>query len=72
MDAHGVTVVPAGGGWMCIAVLRRLVLAPRERYTRTFVWETSPFAPGNYSVYATFAAVEVKLVTSPVLIRVNE
>src|SRR5881409_3808561 len=31
-DAHGVIVVPAGGDWICIAVLRRLVLAPAERY----------------------------------------
>jgi len=36
-DARGVTVVPEGGDWICIALLRRLVLAAGERYTRTFV-----------------------------------
>ena len=62
-DARGVTVVPAGGGWICIAVLHRLVLAPGEQYQRTFLWETGPLAPGNYSVYATFSAAEVNLTT---------
>ncbi len=63
-DARGVTVVPAGGGWVCIAVLLRLVLAPGQQFQRTFVWETGPFAPGNYSVYATFSAEDVHLTTS--------
>ena len=62
-DARGVTVVPAGGGWICIAVLLRLVLAPGEQYQRTFLWETGPLAPGDYSVYATFSAGEVNLTT---------
>ena len=62
-DARGVTVVPAGCGWICIAVLLRLVLAPGEQYQRTFLWETGPLAPGNYSVYATFSAGEVNLTT---------
>jgi hypothetical protein len=70
-DASGVTIVPRGGDWFCIAVLRRLVLAPGERYTQTFVWQTGPFVPGNYSVYATFAAEGVTLATPPASVRVN-
>jgi len=70
-DARGVTVVPAGGGWICIAVLLRLVLAPGEHYQRTFVWETGPFAPGNYSVYATFSAGEVNLTTPAQVVQLK-
>jgi intracellular proteinase inhibitor BsuPI len=70
-DASGVTVVPQGGDWFCIAVLRSLVLAPGERYTHTFVWQTGPFTPGNYSVHATFAAEGVTLATPPASVRVN-
>jgi len=70
-DARGVTVVPTGGGWFCIAVLLRLVLAPGERYQRTFVWETGPFVPGNYSVYATFSAGEVNLTTPAEVVQLK-
>jgi hypothetical protein len=70
-DARGVTVVPEGGDWICIALLRRLVLAAGERYTRTFVWLTSPFAPGEYSVHATFSAEEMSLATRPASVRLN-
>ena len=70
-DASGVTVVPPGGDWVCIAILRRLTLAAGERRTETFVWLTSPFAPGAYSVYATFSAQEMHLATQPVSVRLN-
>ncbi len=70
-DARGVTVVPEGGDWICIALLRRLILAAGERYTRTFVWSTSAFAPGEYSVYATFSAEGVSLATRPASVRLN-
>ena len=70
-DARGVTVVPAGGGWICIAVLLRLVLAPGEQYQRTFLWETGPLAPGDYSVYATFSAGDVNLTTPSEVVRLK-
>ena len=70
-DAHGGIVVPAGGDWICIAIVRRLVLTAGQRYTQTFVWQTGSFAPGNYSVYATFTAEEVKLATPAASVRLN-
>jgi hypothetical protein len=70
-DVRGATVVPGRGGWICIAVLRRLLLAPGERYTRTFVWETGAFAPGSYFVHSKFAAEEVSLATRPTSVRLN-
>ncbi len=59
------------GDWVCIAILRRLTLAAGERHTGTFVWLTSPFAPGLYSFYATFSAQERHLATQPVSVRLN-
>ncbi len=70
-DASGVTVVPPGGDWVCIAVLRKLNLAAGEPYTRTFVWLMSPLAPGAYSVYATCSAQEMHLATQPTSVRLN-
>jgi hypothetical protein len=70
-DARGVTVVPPSGGWICIAVLLRLVLAPGEQFRRTFVWDTSPFAVGSYSVYATFSAADVNLTTPPAAVQLK-
>ena len=71
VDAGGATVVPAGGGWVCIDILRRLNLAAGERYARTFVWQTGPFDAGVYSAYATFTAHETRLATRPVSVRLN-
>ncbi len=70
-DAQGVTVVPPGDGWICIAVLLRFVLAPGQQFQRTFVWETSPFAAGNYSIYATFSAEEVSLRTPAEVVQLK-
>lgn len=70
-DARGVTVVPPGGDWVCIALLRRLDLAAGEQHIRTFVWLTSSFPPGVYSVYAAFSAEEVSLETRPAWVRLN-
>src|SRR6266566_1441106 len=70
-DARGATVVPPGDGWICIAVLLRFVLAPGQQFQRTFVWETSPFAAGNYSIYATFSAEEVSLRTPAEVVQLK-
>lgn len=70
-DASGVTVVPPGGDWMCIALLRTLNLAAGERRIQTFVWLTRPFPPGVYSVYAAFSAQEMRLATRPASVRLN-
>jgi hypothetical protein len=70
-DASGVTVVPPGGDWMCIALLRTLNLAAGERRTTTFVWLTRPFPPGVYSVYAAFSAQEMRLATRPTSVLLN-
>ena len=70
-DARGVTVVPSGGDWVCIAVFQRRDLAAGERQTRTFVWLTRPFPPGVYSVYAVFSAREAHLATRPASVRLN-
>ena len=70
-DVRGVTVVPSGGGWVCIAIISRLTLAPGERQTRTFVWETNSFASGRYSVYGTFSAEDVHLETPRAAVQLN-
>jgi hypothetical protein len=70
-DPRGVTVIPPGGDWLCIALLQRRVLAAGERFSRAFVWGTDSFAPGVYTVHATFTAEEVELTTRPVSVRVR-
>ena len=62
-DARGATVVPSGGGWVCIAIVRQITLAPGAHQTQSFVWDTQPFEPGPYAVHGTFAAEGVELAT---------
>jgi len=70
-DLRGVTVVPPGGDWLCILVLIRWQLAAGEQVSRTFIWDTTPFAPGVYSAHATFSAEGVELATQPGAVRLN-
>jgi len=68
-DHAGTVIAPAGGGWVCVAVLTQLTLGPGETKTYTWGWAGgSDFAsqlsqagsepPGNYYFYATMAAAE--------------
>jgi hypothetical protein len=66
-----VMVTPSGIDWVCRLVLVRFELAPLERRTRTYVWQTGSLAPGVYSVFATFTAEQVTLTTPPTAVRVN-
>ena len=63
-DSRGVTVVPSGGGWYCVAIFTRMTLAPGVGQTRTFVWQTNTVASGHYNVYGSFSAEGVYLETS--------
>lgn len=57
-NALGEMVLPAGGGWYCLAVITRLTLLPGEPVVREFVWTGStdfrselplrPLPPGTY------------------------
>jgi len=62
-DARGATVVPSGGGWVCVLIVRQMTLAPGADQTQTFVWDTHPFDTGPYAVYGTFAAEGIQLAT---------
>jgi len=70
-DSRGVTVVPPGGDWYCILVLIKRQLAAGEHVSRTFVWDTTLFAPGVYSAHTAFAAEGVELATQPLTVRLN-
>ena len=71
VDGRGATVVPAGGGWVCIMVIRALRLAPGEQYARSFVWQTDSLAAGVYWAHATFNSEELRLATKAVAVRLN-
>lgn len=71
VDGRGATVVPAGGGWVCIAVLRRLNLAPGERFTRSYLWQTDALEAGVYRAHSTFNSEELRLATEPISVRLN-
>lgn len=62
-DAYGATVVPSGGGWVCIEIIARTTIPAGGRLSRTFEFDTAPLAPGIYSVYATFTAEGLELAT---------
>ncbi len=70
-DAGGMTVVPAGGDWVCIAVIGRLQLAPGGHESRTFVWTTTSLPPGAYSVYGTFAADGLHLAPATTAVQLH-
>lgn len=71
VDGLGTTVVPAGGGWVCIAMLRRLRLAPGEQYARSYVWQTDSLPTGVYRAHATFESQELRLATRPIAVKLN-
>ena len=70
-DSHGDVVVPPGGAWPCILLLRRLQLVPGERFVRSFIWNTDSQVAGVYSVSAAFRSEEVELATPQQLVRLN-
>lgn len=71
VDGRGTTVVPAGGGWVCIMVIRALRLAPGERYARSYVWQTDSLPAGVYRAHATFETEELRLATKPIAVQLN-
>ena len=70
-DAAGATVVPAGGDWFCIAILKRLVLPPGQPEAASFTWDTRSFSTGIYSVYGTFSAEGIHLQTPTAPVQLN-
>ena len=60
---HGDTVYPPSGDWVCILIISSVTLAPGGRQTATFVWDTTPFVSGIYSIYVTFAVAGLQLET---------
>jgi hypothetical protein len=70
-DARGATVVPAGGDWFCIEILKRLTLASGEHETAPFIWDTQSLVPGVYSVYGTFSAETIHLQTPQTAVQLN-
>ena len=52
-SAAGEMVVP-GGGWMCLAVMSSLEIAPRGTHTATFVWtgQRSLYQSGTVEPYS--------------------
>ena len=70
-DPDGTTVFPSGGNWYCIAILRRLTLAPGETEAAPFVLDTHALPAGVYSAYGTFSADGIQLRTPPAMVQVN-
>jgi len=80
-DAHGATVLPAGGGWFCTANITRLTLAPNERRASTLLWTGStefasemplrPLPAGRYSIWVTLTAQQVQLQSTPLSVWVR-
>jgi hypothetical protein len=70
-NSQGQVVVPAGGQWPCVLSLRKLQLAPGERFIRVFVWDTSAEVVDVYAAAAVFTSEEVQLETPQHLVHLN-
>ena len=70
-DAGGATVVPAGGDWVCIAIVQVLMLPPGQHSARAFPWDTHSFAPGLYLAHGTFTGGGLQLATPRISIVLN-
>jgi hypothetical protein len=70
-NVAGATVVPAGGDWFCIEILRRLVLPPGQQESVSFTWDTRALVTGVYSVYGTFSGDGIHLRTPQVPVQLN-
>ena len=71
INSSGEVIVPPGGEYPCVRVLRRLELALGQRYIQSFVWNTDTLPSGTYRVSATFASEQVQLATVPIVVQLN-
>ena len=80
-DDRGTVALPAGGGWVCFAVLTQLALAGRQSVTKEFVWTGgTTFAsnmplralpPGTYYASAEVPLGKDTLRTAPLAIALS-